>query len=114
MPDSDKTDDAVIEVEQFLRDSGVVRDLQQRVVGVSLCRVEKSQGFAIINISHRRHPAVEFSAVIDSMEDGRNSALLHMRVRRLLGAASIRVSASNVFARHRAAVVRAVFVPEWD
>jgi hypothetical protein len=99
---------------QLLRDSGVLRDMQQDALHANLRCVAESQGFELLHISYRRHPAVEFSVHMGCQEEHCNSVRLRSKVCRLLHAASVRVSASNVFARYRRAVVRVAFVPEWD
>ena len=99
---------------QLLRDSGVLRAMQQDALHVNLRWVAESQGFDLLHISHRRHPAVEFSVHMGCQEEHCNSVRLRSKVCRLLHAASVRVSASNVFARYRRAVVRVACVPEWD
>ena len=114
MPDQATTTDADNEMAQFLRNSGVLRDLQQQAMGVNLRQVANGQGFEILNISPRHHPAVEFSAYMGNQHEHSNTVRLRSEVCRLLRAASVRVSASNVFARYRRAVVRVVCVPEWD
>jgi hypothetical protein len=51
---------------------------------------------------------------LGDVEDHRNTVRLRSKVCRLLHAASVRVSAANVFARYRRAVVRVACVPDWD
>jgi hypothetical protein len=113
MPDPTTTS-AEDEVAQFLRDSGVLRAMQQDAMDLNLRQVANSQGFELLHISHRHDPAVEMALYLGDVEDHRNTVRLRSKVCRLLHAASVRVSASNVFARYRRAVVRVAFVPAWD
>ena len=99
---------------QFLRESGVLRDMQQDALHANLRCVANSQGFELLHISHRHHPAVELSVYMGNQDEHNNSVRLRSQVCRLLRAASVRVSASKVFARYRRAVVRVACVPEWD
>ena len=99
---------------QLLRDSGVLRAMQQDALDINLRDVANSQGFELLHISHRHHPAFEFSVYMGSQDEHRNTVRLRSEVCRLLHAASVRVSASKVFARYRRAVVRVACVPEWD
>jgi hypothetical protein len=99
---------------QLLRDSGVLRAMQQDALDVNLRCVANSQGFELLHISHRHHPAVELSIYLGNLEEHCNTVRLRSKVCRLLHAASVRVSAANVFARYRRAVVRVAFVPAWD
>ena len=101
-------------VAQLLRDSGVLRAMQQDALDVNLRCVANSQGFELLHISHRHHPAVELSIYLGNLEEHCNTVRLRSKVCRLLHAASVRVSAANVFARYRRAVVRVAFVPAWD
>ncbi|MGO8927698.1 MAG: hypothetical protein ACLQU3_12505 [Limisphaerales bacterium] len=98
---------------QLLRDSGVLRDMQQHALNVNLRCAAENQGFDLLDISHRHHPAVEFSVHMGCLEEHCNAVRLRSKVCRLLHAA-VRVSAANVFARYRRSVVRVAFVPEWD
>ena len=102
------------DVAQFLRDSGVLRTMQQDALDVNLRRVANGQGFELLHISHRHHPAVELSLYLGDVPEYRNSVRLRAKVCRLIRAASMRVSASKVFARYYRAVVRVACVPEWD
>jgi len=99
---------------QLLRDSGVLRAMQQDALHANLRYVAESQGFELLHISHRHHPAVELSVYMGEWEEHHNTVRLRSKVCRLLHAASVRVPAANVFARYRRAVVRVACVPEWD
>jgi hypothetical protein len=114
MPDPAITTNEDDEVAQFLRDSGVLRAMQQQALEVNLRRVANDQGFELLHMSCRHHPALEFSAYMGNLDDHQNPVRLRSKVCRLLRAASVRVSASNVFARYHRAVVRVACVPEWD
>ena len=114
MLDPATTTNADDEVAQFLRDSGVLRAMQQDALEVNLRRVANSQGFELLHISHRHHPAVELALYLGDAGGQQNSVRLRSEVCRLLRAASVRVSASKLFARYRRAVVRVACVPEWD
>ena len=114
MLDPATTTNADDEVAQFLHDSGVLRAMQQDALEVNLRRVANSQGFELLHISHRHHPAVELALYMGDIGEHQNSVRLRSEVCRLLRAASVRVSASKVFARYRRAVVRVACVPEWD
>jgi hypothetical protein len=62
MPDPAMTTNADDEVAQFLRNSGVLRDMQRQALEINLRHVATEQGFELLHISHRHHPVVEFSA----------------------------------------------------
>lgn len=102
------------EVAQFLRNSGVLRAMQQQTMEVNLRRVATGQGFEILHVSHRHYPAVELSLYMGDLAGQYNPVRLRSEVCCLLRAASLRVSASKVFARYRRAVVRVICVPDWD
>ena len=114
MPDPSITTDVDDEIAQFLRDSGVIRAMQQQALEANLRHVASSQGFEVLHVSHRHYPAVEFSAYMGDLDDRHNTVHLRAQVCRLLRAASVRVRASNVFARYRRAVVRVACAPDWD
>ena len=114
MPDPAITSAVDDEIVQFLRDSGVLRGMQQQALEVNLHHVANCQGFEILHISHRHYPVVEFSAYMGDLDDRHNTVHLRSQVCRLLRAASVRVCSSNVFARYRRAVVRVACVPDWD
>jgi hypothetical protein len=114
MPDPSRTTNADDEMEQFLRDSGVLLAMQQQALEVHLRQVAERQGFEVLHVSHRHHPVVEFSIGMGQLDDHRNIVRLRSKVCRLLRAASVRVSAASVFARYRRAVVRVACVPDWD
>lgn len=114
MPDPSKTTSADDEVARFLRESGVLLAMQQQALEANLHHVANSQGFELLHVSHRHHPAVELSLYLGDLDDRHNTVRLRSEVCRLLRTASVRVSASKVFARYRRAVVRVVCVPEWD
>jgi hypothetical protein len=99
---------------QLLRESGVLQAMQRDTLDINLRDVANSQGFELLHISHRHHPAVEFSVYLGNQEEHHNTVRLRSEVCRLLRAAAVRVSASKVFARYRRAVVRVICVPEWD
>lgn len=102
------------QVARFLRETGVLREMQQQTMEVNLRQVANGKGFEIFHVSHRHHPVVEFSIYMGEMDEHCNPVRLRSEVCRLLRAASVRVSASRVFARYRRAVVRVVCVPDWD
>ena len=102
------------EVAQFLRESGVLRAMQEETLEANLRRVANSQGFELLHISHRHHPVVELALYLGDVDYHRNTVRLRSEVCRLLRTASVCVSASTVFARYRRAVVRVACVPEWD
>jgi hypothetical protein len=102
------------EAAQFLRKSGVLRQLQQQALEVNLRQAAHGQGSEILHISHRHQPAVEFSVLMGDLQEHKDPVLLRSKVCRLLWAASVRVSVSNVFARSHRALVRVACVPEWD
>jgi F420-dependent methylenetetrahydromethanopterin dehydrogenase len=102
------------EAAQFLRESGVLRAMQRDAMDINLRDVANGQGFELLHISHRHHPVVEFSVYMGNQHEHHNTVRLRYEVCRLLRAASVRVSASNVFARYRRAVVRVACVPDWD
>ena len=114
MPDPAISTDVDDEVAQFLHNSGVLRAMQQDALAVNLRRVANDQGFELLHISYRRHPVVEFSAYMGDLDDHQNTVRLRSKVCCLLRAASVRVSASRVFARYRRAVVRVACVPDWE
>jgi hypothetical protein len=114
MPDWATATNTDHEVARFLRDSGVLRAMQQQALEVNLRHVANSRGFELLHISHWHHPAVEFSAYIGDLDGHRNTVHLRSEVCRLLHAASVRVAASKVFARYRRAVVRVACVPDWE
>jgi F420-dependent methylenetetrahydromethanopterin dehydrogenase len=114
MRDPATTTKANDEVAQLLRDSGVLRAMQRDTLDANLRDVANRQGFELLHISHRHHPAVEFTAYLGNQEEHQNTVRLRSEICRLLRAASVRVSASNVFARYRRAVVRVACAPEWD
>ena len=113
MPDSAKATSVDEEMARFLRESGVLREMQQQALEVNLRRVANARGFEVLCVSHRHHPAVELSLYIGEWAQS-NPVRLRSQVCRLFRAASLRVSASKVFARYRRAVVRVACVPEWD
>lgn len=114
MPDPARTTNADDQVAQFLRDSGVLRAMQQQVLEVNLRQVAERQGCEVLHVSHRHHPVVEFSICMGQLDDHRNIVRLRSKVYRLLRAASVGVSTSRVFARYRRAVVRVACMPDWD
>lgn len=114
MPDSANTTEADEEVAQFLRKSGVLRAMQQQAMEVNLCRIADSEGFEVLHISHRHHPVAVLSLYMGDAAEQYNPVRLRSEVCRLLRIASLRVSASNVFVRHRRGVVRVACLPEWD
>ena len=114
MPKTAKISDAEDEVEQFLHNSGVLRAMQQQAFEINLRTEANNQGFEILHISHRHHPAVEFSVIMGDLQGHKHPVLLRSRVCRLLWAASVCVSVSNVFARCHRSLVRVARVPEWD
>jgi hypothetical protein len=114
MLDTGTTMSANDEAARFLRESGALQVMQQDALEVNLRCVADSQGFELVHISHRHHPAVELSLHMGDSEEHRNTVRLRSEVCRLLHAASVRVSASKVFASYRRAVVRVACVPQWD
>jgi|ERR1035437_4221640 hypothetical protein len=108
-PTTTSADDKVA---QLLRDSGVLPAMQQDALHANLHWVAGSQGFELLHISHRHHPAVEFTVYLGNLEENCNTVRLRSQVCRLLHAASVRVSAAKVFARYRRAVVPVVMDPK--
>jgi hypothetical protein len=80
MPDPSMTTNADDEMEQFLRDSGVLLAMQQQALEVNLRQVAEPQGFEVLHVSHRHHPVVEFSIGMGQLDDHRNIVRLRSKV----------------------------------
>ena len=104
----------LFDADQFVRESPVWRRMQYDILKANLRRVANDQGFEVLHISHRHHPAVELSLYLGTEEQHHDHFRLRSNVCRFLNAAAIQVPPFNVFARYRRAVVRTCFVPQWD
>lgn len=103
-----------IEVEAFLRESGVLGRIQRQAFDCDLKRRANEHGFEVLRISHRHDPAVEVSLYFGTENGQPLKYRLRSKVARLLKNQIVTVPASKVFCRYRRSTVRIACVPSWD
>ena len=99
--------------EEFLRDSGIMLNMQQAALKANLRRVSNAHGFEIVKLAFRNRNVL-FTAYVGDDDGQRIGLRCRSTVCRLLRAAGAQVSANKLHVRYRRAVVRVACTPDWD
>jgi len=100
-------------VEQFLKDSGILLDIQKTTLKANLVRFANEHGFEVLRIRHDHHPVVELSLYVGNQNEQRTSLRCRSMVCGLLRSAGINVRKNKVFARYSRSVIRTAVAVEW-
>jgi|SRR5882724_1832326 len=103
-----------IDVEEFLRESGVMRRIQQQAFDCDIKRRAKQHGFEVLKISHRHDPAIEMALYFGTENRKQLRSRVQSKIARLLKNEVVPVPSSKIFSRYRRSIVRISCDPSWD
>jgi len=104
-------DDAMIE--QFVRESGVMAEIQKQALKANLMRLANECGFELLRLRHDHHPIVEMSFYVGNEDEMRTSLRCRSMVCDWLRSAGMKVRKDKVFARYRRSVIRCAVALNW-
>jgi len=90
-----------IDVEEFLRESGVMRRIQQQAFDCDIKRRAKQHGFEVLKISHRHDPAIEMALYFGTENRKQLRSRVQSKIARLLKNEVVPVPSSKIFSRYR-------------
>lgn len=100
-------------IEQFVRESGVLLEIQKMALKADLLRLARERGYELIRLTHDHHPLIEVSLYVGSENEKRTSLRCRSMVCGLLRSAGMKVRMDKVFARYRRSVIRCIVAVDW-
>lgn len=104
----------IYDPEQFLRESGIIRQMQQAILENNVRRVSNEQGFEVVGLKFINPSVVRLTTYVGNEDEQRTNLRCRSMIHGLLRSAGVSVPRIKLFARYRRSVIRSVFVPDWD